>query len=143
MKIINFVSWLTLAIAITMILGAMVWLYYPYRTIDIEEPVKILNSPVEAGKYLQYEVSYCKYTKKPGVVHWVVKNDVIVHLSEITSVAPLGCDTVVLNTVKIPEQLPSGNYTAEATIVYKVNPLREIHKTFVTEEFKIINDTYE
>ena len=65
---------------------------------------------------------------------------VIYSVPENTSDFETGCYDTVINSVKIPDSLPEGTYFYEETVVYRVNPLKEVSYTFKTPEFTVVED---
>lgn len=55
-------------LAIGILCLTLFWLLYPYKTIEVEEPMKILTPVIKAGDPIEYEVSYCKFKGRPGAI---------------------------------------------------------------------------
>ena len=116
----------------------MYWVNYPYRALEIKSPMPVLNSPVEPGETVQYVVDFCKYTDKPTKISGRIVNDVVIGLPEGTATAKNECGTLVSNTFMVPDILPPGKYRLDFVATIRVNPLREIHVPYETEEFEVI-----
>ncbi len=112
-------------------------LYYPFKTIDIKEPVKLIERQVNRGDTITYITEYNKYIDKDAVLlvqlYNIDKGYYVSLSSEHTNVIP--GKSVALKTVKIPETVCPGNYKIIITIKYTINALRTIDKRFISEVF--------
>jgi len=130
---------IVLLVGVLGILGyIMVQMFYPYKTIDIKEPMKVLNTPVKRGEVVRFELDYCKYTEADAEVSYVLYNDVSITYPPRISHAPIGCHVASSSAVLIPEYAPLGEYYVKFNIEYTINHYRTIIKSFDTEIFEVI-----
>jgi len=115
----------------------MFWWVYPYKTTVNEQPYKLADTTIKRGELLQYEIDYCKYTDVTPTVHRQFIDGIIYSMPETTAQLKKGCGKF-LNSVAVPENLPPGEYYLKVVVSFKMNPIRIITKTFVTEKFNII-----
>ena len=111
---------------------------YPFKTLEVNTPFKVHNSPVEKGKALIFEMDYCKYTDKSAVISRKLANEVVFSLPDVRTHALIGCRKVNVSSVVIPKFVPDGKYTLIQTAHYKINLFRDIYVRYETEEFEII-----
>ena len=93
----------------------------------------------KAGENLQMIISHCKYMDLPATLGRQYVNHIIYTLPSIdVANSPKGCATRKAIDVNIPEQLPPGSYYYHQTMIYRVNPIREVTVVFDTPIFEII-----
>jgi hypothetical protein len=82
-----------------------IWLswetFYPPTIIKLHS-LKVLNSPVQAGKYVHYEICYTKYKPFPAAVLRMLTNETPQTLSTSMADAPCGGPRCKKYYVKIP-----------------------------------------
>jgi hypothetical protein len=136
MKLLNYISYLTLVTAFICVGVLGFWSLYPYKPNDIKS-LKILDTVVTAGGTLSYEVSYCKETTLHATVTRSFVNGVIFTTNTVSGDVPMGCHTNKVYIV-VPQELPSGTYSLRILWVYKVNPIREVALVLDSNKFQII-----
>lgn len=129
----------SMSIIVAIFLIFMFWWLFPYKTTDNEQPYKILNEnkTVKQGDMLLYKMKYCKYTDLVPIVERQFIDGIIYSTPTASAQLQRGCGEIT-NSVKVPSTLPAGEYYIRAVVTFKVNPIREISKTFLTEKFKVI-----
>jgi hypothetical protein len=115
---------------------------YPFKTLDVKQPIQILNTNKEvcAGQYLEYKFEYKKFTNKPALVSKQLVNDYIITFDDYTSNVPIG-EGIVLNRtgVKIPENAPTGRYKLRIAFTYHINPFSTQVVRVESEYFTVKN----
>lgn len=127
-----------------------VWLYYPYKTLEIHNPdpeaIILEENIVKPGEALSYILDYCKYSDTDSVVHRKMLDGQVITLEDRPGGLPLGCHKVRLNNALVPATLNPGQYRMDIIVEYKVNPIRKIKTHYTTELFTVIprahNDPY-
>lgn len=115
----------------------MFWSFYPYKTIEQEQPYKLVNNVVKQGDIIQYEMVYCKYSKVNPIVNRQFIDGIIYAMPVASAQIQRGCGQMI-NSVEIPKSLPSGTYYMKVIVDYEVNPIRHIVHEFKTEQFTVI-----
>jgi hypothetical protein len=135
MKIINWLSYLTIVSAFSMIVLGTVWSVYPYKPTEIYS-IRVKESTVQSGKPLTLEVKYCKYNKITPLISTAFVDGIIQYISDTSLSIPAGCGTnnVIIN---VPQEMNSGIYAIRRTWVYQVNPVRKIYITRDSNKFEI------
>lgn len=140
MKLLNYLSYVTLSIAFVFLAVLAYWYFYPYKTIDVKTPITVDKSVYNAGDTLTYTVNYCKYINLPATVHRNYVDGVIYNLSTIVTNNPPGCH--ITHPITTVPNLPSGKYFIRILFSYEVNPIRTITITVETEPFEVVfNDS--
>ena len=136
-KALQIISWITIALALGVILVITYWLIYPYEPITFSQPHRILTPEINQGEHLVYEVDYCKNTTVTPIVTRTFVDGIIYSVPEIVATnKEIGCRVQVVQ-MYVPKALPSGDYHIEINYKYKVNPIRDITVTTVTDNFTI------
>lgn len=90
------------------------------------------------GDEFKIKFEVCKHYDLEEHVLGRFIDGVIFSTPDITSKFDTGCYDTFLTSVRIPSTLPEGKYVYEETVIYKVNPLKEVSYTFVTPEFTVL-----
>jgi hypothetical protein len=139
-KILNLVSYLTLLMALVVVLIVTYWMTYPYKPVEFKNlPHKIDTKQIKAGEYLTMNVDYCKYSTVVPVINTAFIDGIIYYVPQegtINTVKP-GCGENKV-FIYIPKALPPGNYSVHRTWKYKVNPLRTITIYTQSETFEVV-----
>lgn len=118
----------------------LVILYYPFKTLDVKQPIKVIETVINRGNDITYIAEYNKSIDKEAVLSiqlYNVDTGYYVSLySEHSNVLP--CIGTAIKTVRIPQNICPGNYKFILTVKYEINMLRTISKRFISEVFKII-----
>ena len=116
----------------------MFWLFYPYTPIVIHN-IKIVNQgDIYPGGYLDYQMNYSKEKAYPvvSVVKQLTNDAVIVLAPGPIGRLPVGKHKTRV-TVKLPEYVCEGEHVFRIIVQYKVNPIRTISLTAISEPFNI------
>lgn len=139
-KILQWIAYITILVALGMMLIFGYWMLYPYNPIVYKDPVyPVLNEgkTVEVGGILKYEVSYCKYSSVyPTVIKRYV-DGLIYETPAGRGVVYEGCREQIIDNL-VPSTLVPGKYKMEIIIEYQMNPVRKITYTNYTEEFTVV-----
>lgn len=142
-KIWHIIAIATFVTTSIIILTAMFWLIYPYKTADLQVPIEILNpnKQVKIGEPIIMKIIIKKYidTTPKGDVYLKCDDGSIIDLQALTSNRPAGNYTVVVDKYKVPERAVAGTKcTFNFRNSYQVNPIREVVKDWYSEEFEVI-----
>lgn len=120
------------------------WTYFPQQIITYPktENLKVIPKQVIVGSNLAYELSYCKLTNTTSTVYHTLvgtsgNNHTIFTLASIMRSIPIGCKSVTLSDIFIPETVPPGTYFLAITVEYHPNPLRIMQYFLTTENFEV------
>lgn len=124
---------------ITIALDYMAFLaFYPFKTIELEQPYTILNEEVRAGDIVEYMLIYCRYTNADVSIHHQIRSDTaLLPLTSLPVRLREGCGETI-KSVSIPKHAPKGTYILEETVTYHVNPFQDITLHFFSYPFEII-----
>jgi hypothetical protein len=131
-------AFLILIAASLMIIFVAFNLLYPYPTMIVESPAKVLNPIVRQGEALQVQINCEKFTDRPGLVIRQFINDIIYVMPSYVSNYGIGKSNRVSLSTKIPTELPPGEYYVKTTIEYEFPPFRNITYSFDTEMFTVV-----
>lgn len=138
LKIINYISYGTIAVALLFTVVVFFWLLFPYKTIEFNTDVaKVQNKQVERGDYLYYEIDYCKYTDKEAKLTRSFVDGVKYDIPDGYSDVEKGCAVRVIQ-IYIPRGIGTGTYMIKQVRHYEVNPIRTIDVVHFTEQFEVI-----
>lgn len=128
-------------ICLTIIMGTSLiygfWALWPDKVIEFKGPVVVNKKEYKPGDQIIYTISYCKYKNLPGTVYRSLVNSTRTSYTEITNNMAVGCRTTKVADLTVPDYNDDGVYHLEATVVYKVNPLRDEIVSWKSEEFII------
>jgi hypothetical protein len=126
------------------IVGVMAyWLFWPYQTLQINNfasngLVTTQGTVYRLGQPVVYMLDYCKYTDVPSIVHRVLVDGEEIALSDSTGYLALGCHKTFVETATIPETINPGVYYLDITVIYPVNPIRQVTIHYRTNSFDVI-----
>ena len=125
---------------IVTLLWMMLW---PYRTVDVTEPMSVINTTVQPGEVVRYEIQYCRYTEKDSSISWILvqeenKGSDYFLGSRDSGGLPAGCATINSQTPPVPNNTEPGTYYVKAVVRYQINPLRVITREFVTDSVEVL-----
>ncbi len=134
---------LTFVMLTIIVLTALFWTLYPYKTAEIEIPIQILNEnkQVKIGEPILMRVVIDKQSDltPEGSVYLRCSDGSIVELQSSVVNRPPGKYETVVSKYRMPERAIVGSMcTFNFRNVYQVNPIREIVKDWYSEEFQII-----
>jgi hypothetical protein len=112
------------------------WWVYPYKTIELNKPYRIINEVIKAGDILYYEVDYCKFTEASGRIDRQFIDGLIYTMPGVIATLPCGCHKFIQG-ITVPENLPPATYHLRVYSSYEVNPIRTITNQFDSETFII------
>lgn len=113
------------------------WWLWPYKTADQVSPYKVLTKEVKQGELLMYEIEYCKYTDVIPTVQRQFIDGIVYTIPQGNVQIRKGCGKVI-NSIVVPAQLPPGEYYLSVRASFRMNPLRTIDKTTISEKFTVI-----
>jgi hypothetical protein len=137
-KIIVWIAYIIIIIAIGLMLLFGFWMFYPYKTIVFNNvPFPVNKSEYNPGDSLIYAVDYCKYTNIiPNVARFYVNGIIYLISSNPAVYKPKGCDRAYVQLI-IPESLMADTYYLKISYAYKVNPIRTITIEASTSAFLV------
>lgn len=116
----------------------MIWWIYPYKTAVINhQPYLINNAEIVQGGNLNYMIDACNYTEIVPIVTKQFVDGIVYSVPEGAIRLPMGCHKTLVS-VKIPKNLPIGDYSLKVYVSYKMNPIRTINSEYQTEKFSVI-----
>jgi hypothetical protein len=144
-KFINILAYIVLSIALVLMLVLLFWIVYPYKTADIQEPIKVLNEnhQVAPNEKISMELHITKYELYP-----VETTNTIIcgtRIYVVGSVLPKGSSTLpkgsyvrIQDAYTLPGDAMPGE-TCQFTFHndYKVNPIRVVTKEWRSESFTV------
>ncbi len=134
------------AIFVVLVLVAY-WSFYPYKPFTAQvQPFQIMDEDgiLKAGDNIIYQSSTCRDYEGEVRVNRVLVNDILVEYTPYTYYENgIGCMDFDDHSVVIPTSVPNGKYHLEITLTVRVNPIRVISTTFMTEEFEVRNPVLE
>ena len=112
---------------------------YPFKSIVLLEPIKIMNPPIYAGGQLQYRVHFYKYPDTPARITRSLVNDHTINFTPITSnLDPGEYNKIIYLT--IPSGVDTGLYHLSVTYEYDINFMRTVTKKFKSPDFMVYNE---
>ena len=140
-KIRNILVNLFLVISFFVLAGTLFLLFFPYQIVKVNKlPYPVKTKVVKASENLILDLDYCKYYAIPAVYSVQFRE---MSSQRITTLGQrygsdlsTGCQKVDF-AIKTPEDLAEGDYTIRLIVKYKINPLREVTYTFMSEEFHV------
>ena len=151
-KILYVVSSCIIAFAIGFMLLIIFWLLAPYKTAELEVPVEVLNSKheISAGEHILMKVKATKYANvTPSRSEFIICDDGSLTFMDPgpsrnlppgpSRNLPPGTYTIYNDENVLPAKLiPGATCRYHFRYGYKVNPVREIVKEWVSEPFFVV-----
>jgi len=135
-NILNKISFGIILFTFLCLLVAIFWLVCPYKTLELNSPITVVEKQIVNGQELHYIIDFCKYVKTVTVNRQFI--DEIIYASEPVEVSmDTGCYKSI-HAIRIPLGLHADTYILRITATIKVNPLRTITKVFDTDKFEVI-----
>jgi hypothetical protein len=128
-------AWGTLIIAFMLMVLISYWQFYPYTPFTLKSPIITTENSYVAGKELKYKLSYCKSDDQIVTVSRGFIDGVIYSMPDVTASNPEGCRETEIQ-ITVPN-IPAGKYQLRITYSYKVNPIRSVSITCLTNNFQI------
>lgn len=136
-KILYFFSWLTIIIAIGLVILGSVWLLYPYKIIDFSNlPQEVTNKTVNPGEHIRFKIAYCKYQDMKSEVTVSFVDGFIYNTPTIPFNLLEGCHSDIFS-VYVPKAIPPGVYSVQILYRHHPNPIRAIDTITITEKFTV------
>ena len=114
------------------------WLLFPQRTIWLTGSVTTDKTIYRPGDRLTYYLPYCKTKDIPGTVYRTLVNSVKISFTTVQSNLPMGCHTVAISELVIPDYVDTGIYHIEGDGERVANPLVKVYTHWKTNDFKIV-----
>lgn len=136
---IEFLAKATLLMAIGFGFLILFWLFYPYQPVVLNHPPTIMNEnkQVKAGELVEIHLDFDKKMNVTPTTTWYLINGYVLELAETSVVRPLGVNQTSAFKL-IPISTFVGTHRVQIQLEYKVNPIRTIEYTWVTDEFEVI-----
>lgn len=118
------------------------WQVYPYKVSDVKVPIKILNKnkQIAVGEAIQMELELTKpnNTRPVGSVYITCDSGNLITLNGSPQNLPVGQYKIINERYLLPDKILSGD---KCVFIfknsYRVNPIREITKTWTSERFTV------
>lgn len=146
-KLVSYVAYIVLAVALLFLLLAGYWLLAPFKTADIQEPIKVLNSNklIAPNETILMELHITKYNLYPVVgANSIYCSDGRLYLitpapGPRNSVSlPIGTYTRIVNNYNMPDGQTKGTRCHFIfSNRYQVNPIRYVTKTWTSENWTV------
>jgi hypothetical protein len=141
------VAWVTLIAALFSILMVTYWMVRPYTGLyNVPQPFPVNPAVAQVGHLVSYTVSYCidETLPLPLTVTREMElqgpNGMLFPLSPtIGYMITQRCETRTL-AFGIATYVPPGTYHVHYNTDLRVNPFRDIHQQFVSQNFVIVPD---
>ena len=140
-KLPYYLSVVIIAVAAIILLYVAYLALYPFKTVDLVQPIKVLNEnrEVAKGDDLRLEIDYVKHGSYPATSdkNILCADGNLVTLSSSETNLPAGKQKFMV-MVTVPAKTSFGPCYLEYVNVYHINPLRDIAKTWRTEIFTVV-----
>lgn len=141
-NIINKVSYVTLLLAVCLVLYFCYLLFWPVKVIDFLEGNYVTTKmQYQVGEPFTYRLHYKKYINSHCTFIRSFCDGILYQLPSVDSCNPIGEHDFINKSLIIPEALPPGVYSLQSILIYKVNPFRNIKYTLETNKFEVISKT--
>lgn len=137
-KVMFYFSGLSIISAFISLCVVIFWLVYPYKVLEIKDPVfPVVNKTVKQNGELKFVSNYCKYLDITCKTSRFFLNEIIYYIPQTTSHIKIGCQKITIS-VHVPDTLPPSIYYLQNIYEYQVNPIRTITVIKNTEKFRVI-----
>lgn len=136
-KLINLVSYLTIILAMGLVVYAYYLSFYPFKVVQLNSFTVTTTEPIYRGGYIEYNLDFDKLLPiKPRVTYFLV-DGIIVEL-EGTGINQVVGEQKVTRSRRIPETVNPGVYKFRIELEYPVAPWRTINYTWISNEFTVL-----
>ena len=137
--IINKISMAVLILVFVTMTYVIFMLFWPFQTIVVESPCKVITPVVKAGDRVYYEFNYKKLANRGTILSkQLVNNTIIFYPIEQSNIESGPGEILKIVSVCVPIYAPPGKYKLFVTAVYRISPIRNITKRWETEEFEVV-----
>lgn len=137
--LLNFFASITLLAAFGLMLYFGYMLFWPIKVIDwLDGNFITCKTQYRIGEVMRYRLHYNKYFPLEAETVVYFEDGIMFQMPSTVTNNPTGERDFVKVAFKIPEELPPGRYKLKEYIIYKVNPLRSITYTLVSNQFEVI-----
>lgn len=113
------------------------WLLWPVTIMTFTAPTVVDKQIYKPGDKIAYTLTYCKTNSQVGTVYRTLVNSTITTYTPVTNNLPEGCRKTTRSDLTIPDNADAGIYHLESTIVYKINPIRDVVVSWKTNDFEV------
>ena len=115
------------------------WELYPYEIIDWKiDQFQTIKQSYTVEEPLTYRTAFCKEGDYIATQIRRLEDGVVYLYPDFQSSTREGCYDFVVSSTIVPN-VSTGEYIFELELVFKPNPIREIHYTMRSNSFKIVN----
>lgn len=132
--------YLCLAIIVICCIVVGYWYIYPEKVLTITAPITTDKLVYKPGERITYTFSYCKTKEIPSVVMRSIVNGTRITFSAFQSNLAIGCHTVKISDLIIPDYVDNDTYHLEGSGEYEVNPIRHDRNSWRSNDFKVIKE---
>jgi hypothetical protein len=113
------------------------WSFYPYKTIEhYPDSYALGKTTLKQGETTFYEFNYCKFSDAPVTLYKQFIDGIVYEAPVYPAFLQVGCGSAKID-ITIPVNLPPGEYYLKVEANYKVNPIRTITETNITQKFTV------
>jgi hypothetical protein len=138
-KVINYISYVILALTLILIIAVGLLLYWPIDPFVVYSQPTMTKDVFYVGQPIEFNIDYCKNTDAGATVNYTLIDGVTYSLPPVDTNRPKGCYNGVVSAKALIPNIPSGTYYLSWKATYHINPLRNFVEEFQTKPFKIIN----
>lgn len=115
------------------------WWLYPYKVMSFQDGNgTFVSNKVKSGGYLEMHQNSCKYQDLPSSINRQFIDGFLYQVAPSTNNRPLGCRQIT-ELIYVPKALPvDSTYRIRTVISFKVNPIRTVSYTVITEPFTVV-----
>ena len=113
------------------------WTLYPYKPLEIEQPVKIVSEVHNPGDMIYADFNFEKNTNVKPDISLAIVDGVIFNIPSSTPQNSEGHNERVVGVLEVPSTVPCGIYHLHWTAKYRMNPIRTVEVKYESEKFEI------
>lgn len=138
-KLFHWISGVTIFSAMALILFFGWMMFYPFKVIEFDkDSFQTLKKSYQQGETFTYRVKYHKYYDIPATVIRSFEDGIVYQLPVTQTQNPTGNVDFTNMSIEVPKHLPPGTYTMKMSIIYKLNPVRDMIYNMRTNEFNVV-----
>ena len=144
-KIFYAFSTVVLSVAVSFMCLVLFWSLYPYKVVEVTEPIVVLNDHrlIAAGEFIELELTVTKYSDvSPVRFEFLLCDGGAITIFEPGPARnlPAGKYVLINNTRVLPSEIaPGTSCTYNFNYDYKVNPVRTISKAWKSDPFIVVD----
>lgn len=141
MKQLLYIFSMTGIVAANFLVAYILYLsFYPLKIVELKSPPVVQEAEAKPGDHIHVQMEFIKLKDYRSNIIWSLVNGEAYQIESGRTVRQPG-EHFIVRTLQIPEIASADTYHVEIDIEYEITPWRKINYKWITNEFKVIDNT--